>query len=94
VWRIEGVSFSLDCNFRPAPVLCDNNRSALPIDFQEHIIAEYHAAGMRLKDANSGFEPKYFDEVRSRDGKRCSALAMRRIASRSTNRARSTTAFA
>jgi hypothetical protein len=63
VWRIEGTSFTLDWNFRPAPVLCDNNLSALPIDFQEHIIATYQSVGMRLKDANSGFEPKYFDEA-------------------------------
>jgi hypothetical protein len=59
--RLEGTDFSLDWAFRPAPILCDNNLSALPIDFQEHIIAQYRETGTPLKDANSGFEPRTFD---------------------------------
>jgi hypothetical protein len=60
--RLEGTTFTLNWDFRPAPILCDNNLSALPVDFQEHIIRRYQEAGVRLADANSGFEPRYFDE--------------------------------
>jgi hypothetical protein len=60
--RLEGVSFSFDPDFVPAPILCDNNLSALPVAYQEHIIARYRAYQQPLRDANSGFEPRYFDE--------------------------------
>lgn len=60
--RLEGLEFTLDWGFVPAPVLCDNNLSALPVEFQEHIIRRYQETDMRLGDANSGFEPRYFDE--------------------------------
>lgn len=60
--RIEGIEFTLDWDFIPAPMLCDNNLSALPIDFQEHIIRRYRETCVRLMDANSGFEPRTFDE--------------------------------
>jgi hypothetical protein len=60
--KIEGLSFTLDWEFQPAAVLCDNNLSALPADFQDHIIHRYQAAGVKLKDANSGFEPRTFTE--------------------------------
>lgn len=60
--RLEGLEFTLDWAFCPAPILCDNNLSALPVAFQEHIIQRYQEAGMRLGDANSGFEPRYFDQ--------------------------------
>lgn len=60
--RLEGLDFTLDWDFVPAPILCDNNLSALPVDFQEHIIRRYKETGTRLGDANSGFEPRYFDE--------------------------------
>lgn len=59
---IEGLEQSLDWDFQPAPILCDNNLSALPVAFQEHIIRRYQEAGVVLKDANSGFEPRTFDE--------------------------------
>lgn len=58
--KLEGLAFTLDWEFRPAPVLCDNNLSALPDDFQDHIIARYHAEGVQLLDCNSGFEPRSF----------------------------------
>ena len=61
--HLEGRSFTLDWDFSPAPVLCDNNLSALPVPFQEHIIRRYRAAGIPLRDANSGFEPQTFDEA-------------------------------
>lgn len=60
--RLEGLTFTLDHGFVPAPVLCDNNLSALPVEFQEYIIERYQATGTPLKDANSGFEPRAFDE--------------------------------
>jgi hypothetical protein len=31
-------------------------------DFQEHIVGRYEAAGVPLLDANSGFEPRTFDD--------------------------------
>lgn len=60
--KIEGRSFVLDREFQPAPILCDNNLSGMPVEFQEHIIARYQASGVPLRDANSGFEPRAFDE--------------------------------
>lgn len=46
--------------FVPRPILCDNNLSALPADYQDFIIARYTEAKVKLRDANSGFEPKTF----------------------------------
>jgi hypothetical protein len=60
--KLEGKTFTLDWDFTPAPILCDNNLSALPVEFQEHILARYASTGVRLVDANSGFEPRFFDE--------------------------------
>jgi len=60
--RLEGVTFTFDPDFVPAPMLCDNNLSALPVDFQNHIIRRYQEMGTTLRDANSGFEPRSFDE--------------------------------
>jgi pyruvate-formate lyase-activating enzyme len=59
--KIEGRDFTFDWDFRPAPILSDNNLSATPIDFQEHIIRSYAHAGVRLAKAESGFEPRTFD---------------------------------
>jgi hypothetical protein len=60
--KLEGAEFTLDWDFQPAPVLCDNNLSALPKEFQEHIIQRYRQSGVVLRDANSGFEPRTFTE--------------------------------
>lgn len=60
--RLEGIAQTLDWEFTPAPVLCDNNLSALPVAFQGHIIRRYQETGTRLMDANSGFEPRTFDD--------------------------------
>jgi len=46
----------------PRPVLCDDNLSALPVEYQEKIIAKYLDAGVKLQDANSGFAPRAFDQ--------------------------------
>lgn len=61
--KMEGKAFTLLPDFTVRPVLCDNNLSALPADYQDHIIARYRAADMPLLDANSGFEPRTFDDT-------------------------------
>ena len=60
--RLEGTTFTLDWDFQPAPILCDNNLSALPVLFQQHILQRYRETQTSLLDANSGFEPATFDE--------------------------------
>lgn len=57
---MEGREFTLIPDFAVRPVLCDNNLSALPPEYQRHIIERYRAEGVPLKDANSGFEPLTF----------------------------------
>lgn len=57
---MEGTSFTLIPDAVPRPVLCDNNLSALPAKYQDHIIERYRGAGVTLLDANSGFEPQTF----------------------------------
>lgn len=59
---MEGTSFTLFPDFVPRPILCDNNLSALPADYQDHIIRRYQEADVKLLDANSGFEPVTFTE--------------------------------
>lgn len=59
--RLEGTEFILNWDFQPASVLCDSNLSALPVEFQEHIIRRYQESDTILEDANSGFEPRTFD---------------------------------
>lgn len=60
--KMEGKAFTMLPDFPVRPVLCDNNLSALPADYQRHIIARYKAADVPLLDANSGFEPRTFDD--------------------------------
>lgn len=57
---MEGRGFTFIPDFPVRPILCDNNLSALPADYQDHIIARYRAASIPLLDANSGFEPRTF----------------------------------
>jgi len=59
---IEGKTFTLLPDFTPRPILCDNNLSALPDDYQDYIIQKYVDYGVRLEDANSGFEPRSFTD--------------------------------
>ena len=59
---MEGRAFTLLPDFEPRPVLCDNNLSALPGEYQDHIVRRYRETGVPLLDANSGFEPRTFDE--------------------------------
>ena len=60
--KMDGRTFTLLPDFPVRPILCDDNLSALPADYQLHIVERYHAAGVPLLDANSGFEPATFDE--------------------------------
>ncbi|HYE39684.1 MAG TPA: hypothetical protein VEB23_07120 [Ramlibacter sp.] len=62
VTPMEGKEFTLLPNFPVRPILCDNNLSALPPEYQDYIIERYRGHGVQLKDANSGFEPKTFTE--------------------------------
>ena len=59
---MEGREFTLIPDFTPRPILCDNNLSALPVEYQDHIIERYQKAEVPLLDANSGFEPAIFDD--------------------------------
>lgn len=57
---MEGKEFTLLPEFPVRPILCDNNLSALPDDYQDFIIERYRSEGVKLIDANSGFEPRTF----------------------------------
>lgn len=59
---IEGTSFRFYPNSRPAKLLLDNNLSALPDEYQDHIIQRYldDWKGPGRVDCNSGFEPHTF----------------------------------
>ena len=57
---MEGRKFTLIDGFTPRPILCDNNLSGLPADYQDFIIRRYRESGTALRDANSGFEPATF----------------------------------
>lgn len=59
--RIEGNRFRYYPDATPAPLLLDNNLSALPAEYQDHIIGRYEGWKGKV-DANSGFEPHTFDE--------------------------------
>jgi hypothetical protein len=60
--KMDGKTFTLLDSFPVRPVLCDDNLSALPADWQRHVVARYIAEGVPLLDANSGFEPATFDD--------------------------------
>ena len=60
--KMEGKAFTLLPDFPVRPILCDNNLSALPAEYQEHIVGRYEREGVPLLDANSGFEPRTFDD--------------------------------
>ena len=60
---MEGREFTLLPDFPVRPILCDNNLSALPDHYQDHIVGRYLEEGVQLLDANSGFEPQTFDET-------------------------------
>ena len=61
--KMEGRDFTIIEDFVPRPVLCDNNISALPGEWQDEMVSRYQRQNVPLMDANSGFEPATFDEV-------------------------------
>jgi len=60
--KMEGTKFTFIPDFTPRPILCDNNVSALPDDYQDYIIERYKRQDVILEDINSGFEPHTFNE--------------------------------
>lgn len=60
--KMEGLNFTLLPDFEPRPILCDNNLSALPVEYQQFIIDKYKRSDVELRDANSGFEPITFND--------------------------------
>lgn len=60
---MEGKAFTLLPDFPVRPILCDNNLSALDPKYQDHIVSRYRAEKVPLLDANSGFEPRTFDQT-------------------------------
>lgn len=69
VQKIEGYEFTFYPDASPAPLLLDNNLSALPEDYQDYIIGRYEGWHGKV-DANSGFEPHSFtDETLRRWGR-------------------------
>ena len=60
--RLEGTKFRFYPDATPAKLLLDNNLSALPDDYQDHILRRYADWGRGKVDANSGFEPHTFTE--------------------------------
>jgi len=58
--KMEGKDFTVLPDFPVRPILCDNNLSALPAEYQDHIVERYLAENVPLLDANSGFEPRTF----------------------------------
>ena len=60
--KMEGTKFTFIPDFPVRPILCDNNLSALPADYQDLIIERYQKSGVPLRDANSGFEPITFSQ--------------------------------
>lgn len=59
---MEGREFTELPDFPVRPVLCDNNLSALSPEYQRYIISRYVRENVPLLDANSGFEPRTFDD--------------------------------
>jgi len=59
--KMHGTTFTMIPDFEVRPVLCDDNLSALPVDYQRHVIGRYEQEQVPLLDANSGFEPRTFD---------------------------------
>ena len=62
VTKMEGKKFTELDDFIPRPILCDNNLSALSVEYQNYIIRRYAEEKVLLKDANSGFEPMTFNK--------------------------------
>lgn len=62
VTAMSGKEYTLLPDFPVRPILCDNNLSGLPFEYQQYIVERYKAESVELIDANSGFEPRSFSE--------------------------------
>ena len=61
--KMDGKTFSFLTDFPVRPVLCDDNLSALPANYQQFIVDRYLKSGVPLLDANSGIlSPATFDD--------------------------------
>jgi hypothetical protein len=75
--EMEGWRFTLYPDATPAPVILDNNLSALPRRHQELIVEKTLTAGFEEVDANSGFEPRSFKPETAELWKRLPLVAWR-----------------
>lgn len=57
---MEGWRYTLYTDVTPAPIIGDNNVSAIPRQHQEMMAEKTLAAGFESIDLNSGFEPRSF----------------------------------
>lgn len=58
--EMEGARHTTFADVTPAPMILDNNLSALPRRHQELIVERTLSAGFKRVDCNSGFEPHSF----------------------------------
>ncbi len=70
VSKMDGKAFTLLPDFVVRPVLCDDNLSALPADYQQHIIDRYLKTGVPLLDANSDLSQRPLMRMFSSAGSR------------------------
>lgn len=75
--ELEGSRSTLFTDVVPAPVILDNNLSALPRKHQEHIVGRTLEAGFKKVDCNSGFEPASFKPETATLWKRLPLVAWR-----------------
>ena len=75
--QMEGSRSTLFPDVSPAPIILDNNLSALPRAHQEHIVERTLSAGFRRVDANSGFEPASFKPITAEIWRRLPLVAWR-----------------
>ncbi len=59
--KTEGTKTILLPEFEPRPVLCDNNVSALPIEYKNSLLRNTKSWSANC-DINSGFEPHSFND--------------------------------
>jgi len=75
--EMEGSRSTLYEDVTPAPMILDNNLSALPRAHQERIVERTLAAGFKTVDCNSGFEPHSFKPETASLWKRLPLVAWR-----------------
>lgn len=75
--KMEGSRSTLYSDVTPAPMILDNNLSALPRRHQELIVERTLSAGFQKVDCNSGFEPASFKPETARLWSRLPLVAWR-----------------